>query len=264
MDTNLIFENYEPETIKVISSIGEKWTLILGPLWKEIKEERGIGKQSRSKSLSTPSKSGTGFVKRYTEKPVEYVWMNDVRDLIDRLVVIHGEENAGNNNFYTEKVGITKMFTNKFCDFIVNHDKGIPYLIRFLSNLPHTFWKSEKHGKGRVNWALNHLPLPEMHIPGYSYCGPFTKVEERLARGDKGINPLDEACKSHDIGYRDHKDLKYRHNADKELQKAAKERLIRKDADFKERAVAATVAAAMYTKRKLGMGIEVDQNGLGL
>jgi len=41
--------------------------------------------------------------------------------------------------------------------------------------------------------------MPELHIPGYSYCGPFTKLNERLARGDEPINKLDAGCKEHDI-----------------------------------------------------------------
>lgn len=31
----------------------------------------------------------------------------------------------------------------------------------------------------------------EKHIPGYNYCGPGTQVEQRLVRGDYGINKLD-------------------------------------------------------------------------
>lgn len=35
----------------------------------------------------------------------------------------------------------------------------------------------------------------------YHFCGPGTKLTERLARGDQGINGLDRACKNHDIAY---------------------------------------------------------------
>jgi hypothetical protein len=41
--------------------------------------------------------------------------------------------------------------------------------------------------------------------------GPGTNVEERLARGDVGVNKLDECCKAHDIAYskaEDHKDVR--------------------------------------------------------
>lgn len=40
-----------------------------------------------------------------------------------------------------------------------------------------------------------------MHIPGYQYCGPGTKLEKRMERGDTGINKLDEACREHDVAY---------------------------------------------------------------
>ena len=37
-----------------------------------------------------------------------------------------------------------------------------------------------------------------MHLPGYQYCGPFTKLEKRLKRGDPGINKDDKAFKKYD------------------------------------------------------------------
>lgn len=54
--------------------------------------------------------------------------------------------------------------------------------------------KCKIRGGGIVDSAINSLPF-EMHIPGYQYCGPGTKLKKRLARGDPGINPLDKACK---------------------------------------------------------------------
>lgn len=35
----------------------------------------------------------------------------------------------------------------------------------------------------------------------YNYAGPFTHYEEREARGDRGINDLDEAARAHDKAY---------------------------------------------------------------
>jgi len=55
-----------------------------------------------------------------------------------------------------------------------------------------------KHGGGLVDKLSNTLPF-EAHIPGYNFCGPGTKLQKRLERGDQGINPLDEACKEHDV-----------------------------------------------------------------
>ena len=57
----------------------------------------------------------------------------------------------------------------------------------------------------------------------YNYCGPFTRLDKRLARGDKGINELDEICKQHDIAYRDAKgDKKKKLAADKKMIEALK------------------------------------------
>lgn len=58
----------------------------------------------------------------------------------------------------------------------------------------------KKTGNGHLDKIINKLPL-EMHLPGYKFCGPGTKLKRRLARGEKGVNMLDEACKEHDIQY---------------------------------------------------------------
>ncbi|KAF2889561.1 hypothetical protein ILUMI_16612 [Ignelater luminosus] len=69
-------------------------------------------------------------------------------------------------------------------------------------------------GTGLVNSLINKLPF-ELHLPrGYQFCGPGTKLKQRLARGDKGINKLDQSCRLHDIAYANHSDLKERHKAD--------------------------------------------------
>ncbi|GIY05707.1 DUF5679 domain-containing protein [Caerostris darwini] len=68
-----------------------------------------------------------------------------------------------------------------------------------------------------VSWAQDKLNPDEMHIPGYQYCGPFTKLKKRLERGDPGINRVDKACKKHDIDYNETKDTKQRHIADQKF-----------------------------------------------
>jgi hypothetical protein len=75
-----------------------------------------------------------------------------------------------------------------------------------------------KAGKGFVSDTLNIKGIPELLIPGYQCCVPFTKLDERLARGDEGINPLDAGYKEHDIAYRDNKDLENRIKSYKELE----------------------------------------------
>lgn len=61
-----------------------------------------------------------------------------------------------------------------------------------------------------LNWLINNLPF-ELHLPGYKYCGPGTKLIKRLTRGDKGVNKQDEFCKEHDIAYHKSSNLKDRH-----------------------------------------------------
>ncbi|KAK9738176.1 Phospholipase A2-like domain [Popillia japonica] len=128
-------------------------------------------------------------------------------------------------------------------------------------------------GSGFINSAINALPF-ELHLPGgYRYCGPGTKLQRRLARGDKPINKLDAACMQHDIAYSQEKDLSKRHEADncmqhdiaysqeKDLSKrheadnilsnAAMNRVKSSDASIGEKAAALGVAGIMKAKVKL-------------
>lgn len=114
-----------------------------------------------------------------------------------------------------------------------------------------------KRGGGLLNKIIDKIPM-EMHLPSYQFCGPGTKLAERLARGDNGINKLDEFCKQHDIAYAKHKDSSERYEADKKLGAEALKRVFSKDANLGERAASLLVSAAMKAKMglsKLGSGI---------
>lgn len=109
-------------------------------------------------------------------------------------------------------------------------------------------------GNGLFNKILNSNIAPELHIPSYQYLGPFTNLDERLKRGDPGINPLDKAAKDHDLFYSAHKDTASRNIADKELENKAWGRVLAPDSSFSEKAAAYLTTNAMKIKRKLGMG----------
>jgi len=112
-----------------------------------------------------------------------------------------------------------------------------------------------KSGHGLLNRAINALPF-ELHIPGYQFCGPGTHLEKRLARGDQGINPLDAACREHDIAYSRSNNLTERHAADKILSVEARKRITAKDSTLGEKVAATAVWAAMKAKTKIGMGMK--------
>lgn len=111
-------------------------------------------------------------------------------------------------------------------------------------------------GRGLLDKAINNLPF-EMHLPGYQYCGPGTKLKKRLARGDPGINPLDQACKEHDIAYSNKQTD--RKTADMRLADRAWQRVISNDASKGERAAAYAVTNAMKLKVKTGMGMKFNK-----
>lgn len=119
----------------------------------------------------------------------------------------------------------------------------------------------EKKAYGLIDRIIN--KLPEIHIPGYQYCGPGTDLEKRLRRGDPGINKLDAACKDHDIAYDAIQDSKDRRKADKELIGRAFKRVYSTDANMKERAAALLVSGLMSAKRglsKIGLGLDGSSN----
>ncbi|XP_072153220.1 uncharacterized protein [Bemisia tabaci] len=113
--------------------------------------------------------------------------------------------------------------------------------------------KRKCKGAGLLNDLIDLIP-GEKHLPFYNYCGPSTKLEERLARGDKPINGLDEACRSHDIEYSKTSDTKERNKADLVLADKAWERVKASDSSLGEKAAAWLVTNSMKLKAKLGMG----------
>jgi len=80
-----------------------------------------------------------------------------------------------------------------------------------MSAVATTSCKSIKSGGGIFNSVINAL-LFELHIPDYQFCDPGTHLEKRLARGDRGIDPLDAVCGEYDIAYSHSNDLAERQN----------------------------------------------------
>ena len=129
---------------------------------------------------------------------------------------------------------------------------------------PQSFFVSHEvmivyRGRGLVNSLINNLPF-EIHIPKYQYCGPGTKLSKRLTRGDPGINPLDKACKEHDISYSKNRESgPERKIADQILADKAWERVQASDSGIGEKAAALLVTNMMKLKSKLGMGLKKNQ-----
>ena len=113
-----------------------------------------------------------------------------------------------------------------------------------------------KRGRSLVNKIINKLPFV-LHIPCYQYCGPETKLAKRLPRGDLGINPLDAACREHDIAYsKNRENVQAGNEADKILAKKVWNRVKSKDAGFGKKAAAYAVTNTMKLKSRFGMGLK--------
>lgn len=114
--------------------------------------------------------------------------------------------------------------------------------------------KSTFIGKGVINNMLNSGKLPEMHLPGYKYCGPGTKLRERMQRGDRPKNKLDQACQLHDLAYSVVKEPRERHLWDKKLEEDALKIAAKSGVPIREKLESGLVAGIMHGKRKMGMG----------
>lgn len=245
LKTNSLYHRNDPESGRPKASQGTKWKKMIKQIWDE---------KIASDVDDDDSVSGSGL-KLYTNSPIEYKYISNMKELINRLHYIQAQEEAGNNNFHNEKLSVVQ-FLNDRMEELVNTPRGLKYLVRCLSSLP----ESVIEGSGLLNDIINKLPF-ELHAPSswnfdtYNYCGPGTRINERLAKGDVGINQLDEACKEHDIWYRDHKKAEDRWVADKILQNKAWDRVTSPDADLNERAVGLVTTGGMWLKRKLGMGL---------
>jgi hypothetical protein len=179
--------------------------------------------------------------------------INSRIQLQEYLYHIYTQEQAGSNNFDKEKMKIINFIGDQL-KANIDTPKGSEYILRVVSSLTNGILKT---GSGIFNTLLNKLSnvMPELHLKGYKFCGPFTKLARRLLRGDEPLHKLDAGCMKHDIYYRDHEGTKERHIADKELETLAEERSLASDADVHEKNNAAFIRTVMKGKRFFGMGI---------
>lgn len=107
-----------------------------------------------------------------------------------------------------------------------------------------------------MNKVVNNLPI-ELHLPGYQYCGRGTKLETRLTRGDPRINPLDAACKEHNItDSHNLENMKIKNAADAVLADKAWQTARSDDASIGEKDAAYAITNAMEVNNKLGMSVK--------
>ncbi|KAF6203423.1 hypothetical protein GE061_003842 [Apolygus lucorum] len=106
-------------------------------------------------------------------------------------------------------------------------------------------------GKGLIDFLVDHNPF-NLTLPGLNYCGPGNDLKSQIARNISPTNPLDNACRAHDIAYENSTDSSVRRVADQKLLDAALERIKSSQSSFLEKVGAATVAAAMKGKMMLG------------
>ena len=105
--------------------------------------------------------------------------------------------------------------------------------------------EEEQENNSALDALIDLLPL-EMHVPHYKFCRPGTKLAERIERGDVGINPLDEACRQHDLTYTDSNSDHCQ--ADRVLAQYAFSRMLAEETPSDERTVTMMTACFMVSK----------------
>jgi len=72
---------------------------------------------------------------KYANNEIGYRWIDNMKQLNERLHLIAAEEIAGNYGFHSEKLGILKLFKTKM-EHSIDDRKGIEYLLQYMINLP--------------------------------------------------------------------------------------------------------------------------------
>jgi hypothetical protein len=133
---------------------------------------------------------------------------------------------------------------------------------------------TKQFGAGILNKALNALPLPEMHLKSavgaeqipngsfnntgrYSFCGPFTKLRQRMTEGYRGVNSLDKSCLNHDIAYSTYSDTQSRNKYDDILAARASQIVLDENTPDYEKKDAKLVNAIMAAKSRFGLGLKL-------
>ncbi|KAL4084374.1 hypothetical protein QTP88_028197 [Uroleucon formosanum] len=167
-----IYKNNDRSTGGVKSSGGDKYMKLISPIWKEIKGEKTpttpteilnptipdfptIPITTKPKNPTIPTteilkptilttdilkptiateNKGAGLM-NYTNNEIEYCWIDNMKQLNERLHLIAAEEKAGNYIYHNEKLGILKLFKKKM-EHLIDDRKGIEYLLQFVINLP--------------------------------------------------------------------------------------------------------------------------------
>ncbi|KAL4088770.1 hypothetical protein QTP88_023854 [Uroleucon formosanum] len=237
--TDSIYKNNDRSTGKAKSSGGDKYMRLISPIWNAIKGEKTPTTpteilnptipdfptipitSSKPKNPTIPTteilkptilttdilkptiateNKGAGLM-NYTNNKIEYCWIDNMKQLNERLHLIAAEEKAGNYVYHNEKLGILKLFKKK----------------------------------------MEHL------------------IDDRKEKNEEQniqpINELDKAAREHDYFYKNHKDTKSRHIADKILEQKALERYNDPNSSMSEKFPAFLTAYTMKGKRHLGMNL---------
>lgn len=121
-------------------------------------------------------------------------------------------------------------------------------------------------GAGLLNTVINSNLLPEMHLPGHNFTGPFTNLNKRLnpdltpKQWSKPINRVDRASMNHDICYLKNPDTKTRNQI---CDNKMLEELNIINPTLRERFESSIVKNLIGAKKTLGIGLKSAATQMG-
>ena len=108
-------DGYFKQGTKHLKGSSSTYKLYVRPLFRNeplVSRGDALTRRFRSKSAAATSqelkKTGTALLE-YNEKPKEYIYYNDVNELVDRLRKLEASKQAGNNNTQNEIINIVKI-----------------------------------------------------------------------------------------------------------------------------------------------------------
>lgn len=135
IETDSIYQSNDKTTNRVKSSVGNKYNNLIRPIYEYLKshpEDFNLDELSQELFGHLQTQLGTGLLK-YNDKEIKYI--DNLTDLMNRLLYMYAQEKAGNNNFHNEKLGIFNYFVEKYEDALKG-TKYNKYYTKFIANTP--------------------------------------------------------------------------------------------------------------------------------
>ena len=98
---------------------------------------------------------------KYHENHIEYKYIDNLKQLQERLYFLYAEENAGNNNSHNEIIGVIKFTIEEFEEH-VDSPKGKKYILKLINRLPKGPIESGSYTTNLYHYSNTYIFAQEM------------------------------------------------------------------------------------------------------